>query len=157
MEDMEPKSGLWIHALLLLDRLMIQWQRIDRMLKGHGEVRGEKRRAVTKHFWEIKINIIIGFLFLYTANDLLLFLGVWGKEIDSYKPNNTLKGSSDTDEVPGTLFSKKLFHLPEPYSEGYRSVRVGTATGSVWTPALSYVSSVTQGKPLNLSDPEGLH
>lgn len=38
MEVTGPKSGLWIHTLLL-DRLMIQRQRYrkDRMLKGHGE------------------------------------------------------------------------------------------------------------------------
>lgn len=55
----------------------------------HGEEK--KRRAVIRYFLEVKINIEIKFLILNRANDLLFFLGIWEKEIDSYKLNTHLK------------------------------------------------------------------
>ena len=57
------------------------------------EEKKKKNRAggemgTSRHFWKVKINMKIKLLLLKRANVLLLFSGVWRKEIDPYMPSN---------------------------------------------------------------------
>ena len=58
-----------------------------------------------RHFWKVKVNMKIKFLPLNRANVLLLFSGVWRKEIDSTcqatNPPANAGDTRDSGSIPG--------------------------------------------------------